>query len=73
MLFGSVSRVEYGPPVGPGDVIVHDVRLVRELESTVFVSGESHVNGVRVLSVDQGVMAFRASASLPAVESIGVA
>lgn len=59
MLFGSTRGVTFGRPVLPGDVLRHHARLTRVLEDTVFVEGESRVGDDVVLTVEQGVLAFR--------------
>lgn len=71
MLFGSASGVSFGAPVMPGDVLRHRVRLVRVLDGTVFVEGDSQVGDRTVLTVEQGVMAFRASGLMPAQSTRG--
>jgi 3-hydroxyacyl-[acyl-carrier-protein] dehydratase len=70
MLFGSASGVSFGAPVMPGDVLRHRVRLSRVLDGTVFVEGDSQVEDRTVLTVQQGVMAFRASELMPAQTTV---
>ena len=65
MLFGSASGVTFGPPVMPGDVLRHRVRLARVMDDAVVVQGDSHVDGAPVLTVTQGVMAFRPADRMP--------
>jgi 3-hydroxyacyl-[acyl-carrier-protein] dehydratase len=65
MLFGSASQVSFGDPVRPGDVLRHRVELARVMDGTVFVRGDSHVGGRPVLTVGQGVMAFRPADHMP--------
>jgi len=59
MLAGKLSEVEFHHRVLPGDVLKHDVRLVKDLSHTVVVEGECLVDGAPVLSVAKALLAFR--------------
>lgn len=59
LLLGAVSDAEFFAPVVPGDVVVHDVRLVRVVGDTAIVRGRAWVDAVTVLSVRQAVLAVR--------------
>lgn len=59
LLLGSVAGVEFGAPVLPGDVVVHDVRLVRVVGDTAIVEGTARVDDVTVLGVRQAVLTVR--------------
>ncbi|HEX6339803.1 3-hydroxyacyl-ACP dehydratase [Umezawaea sp.] len=59
MLAGKLTDVEFHHRVLPGDVLRHDVRLVKDLVHTVAVEGESLVDGTPVLSVSRALLAFR--------------
>lgn len=64
MLFGSLSDVALGAPVLPGSVVEHQVRLLRSLGDTLVFEGESSVDGERVLTVGQVLMAMRPAEAL---------
>jgi 3-hydroxyacyl-[acyl-carrier-protein] dehydratase len=59
MLFGSISDARVHGPVLPGDVIEHEVRLMRMFNDTMILEGESRVDGRPVLEVGRAVMALR--------------
>jgi 3-hydroxyacyl-[acyl-carrier-protein] dehydratase len=59
MLFGSIAGIDLGPTVHPGDVLHHQVELVRDLGDTVVMGGRSVCRGVEVLTVDRITMALR--------------
>lgn len=59
MLAGKLSGLEFRRRVVPGDVLHHDVRLVRAVPGTVIVTGETRVDGEVVLSLERVVLAFR--------------
>jgi 3-hydroxyacyl-[acyl-carrier-protein] dehydratase len=64
MLFGSLNDVSLGAPVLPGDVVEHQVRLVRALGDTLVFEGKSMVGDEPVLTVGQVLMALRPARSL---------
>ncbi|UGY94198.1 3-hydroxyacyl-ACP dehydratase FabZ family protein [Streptomyces gobiensis] len=64
MLFGGASRVEYRRPVLPGEVLEHHIRLGRRFEDAVTVEGETRSGAETVLTVGQGLMAFRPASAL---------
>jgi 3-hydroxyacyl-[acyl-carrier-protein] dehydratase len=66
MLAGKLSGLEFHRRVVPGDVLCHDVRLVRVVPGTVIVAGETRVEGEVVLSLDRVVLAFRSAEMLSA-------
>ncbi|MFI6096981.1 3-hydroxyacyl-ACP dehydratase FabZ family protein [Lentzea sp. NPDC051213] len=59
MLAGRLSGVEFHRQVLPGDVLRHDVRMVKDLAHTVMVEGECTVDGAPVLTVSRALLAFR--------------
>jgi 3-hydroxyacyl-[acyl-carrier-protein] dehydratase len=64
MLLGSVSGVDFHSPVRPGEVVEHEVRLVRAVSDTMIFAGHGSVGGVPVLSVTSAVMALRPAEAL---------
>ena len=68
MLAGKLSGLTFGRRVVPGDVLHHDVRVVRVVPGTVIVSGETTVGGEVVLSLERVMLAFRPAGTLPVAE-----
>lgn len=66
MLFCGMSGVEIHGDAGPGDVLEHQVAILRDLGDTVLCHGTTTVDGRTVLSVDRIVMAMRPAAALAA-------
>lgn len=64
MLFGGMSNVALHGCVLPGDLVEHDVRLVRTLRDTLFFEGRSRVGERPVLDVGRIVMTMRPAAEL---------
>ena len=64
MLFGSVADARFLRPVLPGDLLEHEVRLVRSVGDTVIFEGETRVDGEVVLEVGRAVMAMRPAEEL---------
>jgi 3-hydroxyacyl-[acyl-carrier-protein] dehydratase len=64
MLFGAISGIRIGPPVFPGCVLEHHVRLVRSVAGTLMFAGRSVTQGRDVLEVGQVVMAMRPASTL---------
>jgi 3-hydroxyacyl-[acyl-carrier-protein] dehydratase len=60
-LFGGIAGLRFGPPVRPGDLLVHHTRLVRLFEDAAVLAGTAEVDGTPVLEVEQVVIAFRAA------------
>ena len=58
-LFGGIGGLRFGPPVRPGDLLVHHIRLVRLFEDAAMLAGTAEVDGMPVLEVEQVVIAFR--------------
>jgi 3-hydroxyacyl-[acyl-carrier-protein] dehydratase len=58
-LFGAVSGVRFLRPAIPGDLLWHQVRLLRATASAAVVTGECSSRGEAVLRVERAVMAFR--------------
>lgn len=56
-LAGTLRSVRFGPPVFPGDVLEHEVRLVRAVGATAICTGETASGGDTVLRVGQFVVA----------------
>lgn len=59
MLFGSISDVEVGRPVIPGDVLTHQVRLTRTVGETIVFEGECRVGSELVLAISSIVVTTR--------------
>ncbi|UED88449.1 beta-hydroxyacyl-ACP dehydratase [Streptomyces profundus] len=64
MLFGGASAVEYARPVWPGELVTHHVRLGRVFDEALMVEGEARCGDEVVMTVGQGLMAFRPAAVL---------
>lgn len=64
MLFGGMSGVEVLGAVHPGDVLDHEVVLVRTFSDMVIVSGSSRVGPRTVLRLERVVMAMRDASDL---------
>ena len=60
-LFGGIGGLRFGPPVRPGDLLVHHTRLVRLFADAAVLAGTAEVDGTPVLEVEQVVIAFRAA------------
>ena len=58
-LFGGMSELRFGPPVRPGDVVVHSARIVRDLGDTWIFEGGSQVGDCVVLEVGNAMTALR--------------
>ncbi len=58
-LLGALSGVEFEGSVYPGDVVTHHVRVVRAIDDTVIVEGESRIGEETRLTVRQAVLARR--------------
>ncbi|MFF4016222.1 3-hydroxyacyl-ACP dehydratase FabZ family protein [Streptomyces sp. NPDC001843] len=63
-LLAGVRDARAMAPVLPGSLLVHEVRMVRDLGDTVITAGTSSVNGRAVLSVGQLTLALRPAAAL---------
>lgn len=60
-LFGGIGGLRFGPPVRPGDLLVHHTRLVRLVADAAVLAGSAEVGGTPVLEVERVVIAFRAA------------
>lgn len=58
-LLGGLSGVSFGAAVYPGDVIEHRAEVLRRFPGALTVTGESVVGAMRVLRVEQALMALR--------------
>jgi 3-hydroxyacyl-[acyl-carrier-protein] dehydratase len=58
-LAGVIKDVRFGPPVFPGDVLEHRVRLVRSVGDTAILAGETVAGDRTVLTVAHFVVALR--------------
>jgi 3-hydroxyacyl-[acyl-carrier-protein] dehydratase len=58
-LAGAINGVVFGGPALPGDVLVHEVRLVRAIDDTAIVAGRTTVGDSPVLEIDSFVVALR--------------
>ncbi|GLZ29092.1 3-hydroxyacyl-[acyl-carrier-protein] dehydratase FabZ [Lentzea sp. NBRC 105346] len=61
---GKLSGLSFERAVLPGDVLVHDVRLVKSLSDTVIVAGDTRVGGSIVVSFARVMLAFRPASVL---------
>ncbi|MEO3922639.1 beta-hydroxyacyl-ACP dehydratase [Micromonosporaceae bacterium B7E4] len=59
VLAGSISKVTFGNPVYPGDVLEHRVRLVKVVGETRILEGETVVGGETVMRLGQFVQTLR--------------
>ena len=62
-MLGSYTNATFGAEVRPGDVIRHEINIVRTLEDSIFLAGRCTVDGRSVLEVERG-MALRRSAQI---------
>ncbi|CAM3751571.1 3-hydroxyacyl-ACP dehydratase FabZ family protein [Kibdelosporangium persicum] len=58
-LAGALNGVTFGGRVVPGDVLVHEVSMVRALDDTAIVTGRTSVDGTPVLEIESFVLALR--------------
>ncbi|MFJ9178080.1 3-hydroxyacyl-ACP dehydratase FabZ family protein [Streptomyces sp. NPDC102360] len=58
-LAGAINQVEIGGRARPGDVLEHRVRLVRSVDETAILAGETLVDGREVLRVGTFVVTLR--------------
>jgi 3-hydroxyacyl-[acyl-carrier-protein] dehydratase len=65
-LFGSISGLELVRPVYPGDLVRHEVRLVRAFSDAAMLTGAATVDGVAVMHVGSIAIALREAADLRA-------
>jgi 3-hydroxyacyl-[acyl-carrier-protein] dehydratase len=63
-LFGAISAITFHGPVRPGDVMVHQVKLLRALSDTWMFEGETLVNDEPVLTVERVTIALRPASVL---------
>ncbi|MEV4702003.1 beta-hydroxyacyl-ACP dehydratase [Actinoplanes sp. NPDC049316] len=65
-LAGSIKEIAVEGRVFPGQVIEHHVRLVKAVDGTAILAGESRVDGEPLLRVGSFVVALRDVTDLPA-------
>ncbi|MEV7439344.1 3-hydroxyacyl-ACP dehydratase FabZ family protein [Streptomyces griseoviridis] len=66
-LAGAINEVAFGVRVHPGDVLEHRVRLVKSVDETAILAGETYSAGREVLRISSFVVALRdVSELLPA-------
>lgn len=58
-LAGSINEVTIGVRAYPGDVLEHRVRLVKSVDETAILAGETYVGGRQVLGIGAFVVALR--------------
>ncbi|MFP3989084.1 3-hydroxyacyl-ACP dehydratase [Streptomyces sp. E11-3] len=58
-LAGAINQVAIGGRAYPGDVLEHRVRLIKSVDDTAILAGETLVGGREVLSVGTFVVALR--------------
>ncbi|MGV9319644.1 3-hydroxyacyl-ACP dehydratase FabZ family protein [Streptomyces sp. NPDC003660] len=58
-LAGAINEVAFGVRVHPGDVLEHRVRLVKSVDETAVLAGETYAGGREVLRVGSFVVALR--------------
>ncbi|HET6859683.1 MAG TPA: beta-hydroxyacyl-ACP dehydratase [Streptomyces sp.] len=63
-LLAGVKNARTFGPVYPGQVVDHEVRVVRDLGDTLIITGSSTVEGRKVLEVGQLVLALRGTEAL---------
>ncbi|WNF27994.1 3-hydroxyacyl-ACP dehydratase [Streptomyces sp. C11-1] len=63
-LLAGVKNARTFGPVYPGQVVDHEVRVVRDLGDTLIITGGSSVAGRQVLEVGQLVLALRGTEAL---------
>jgi 3-hydroxyacyl-[acyl-carrier-protein] dehydratase len=63
-LFGSISGLLLLRPVYPGDLVRHEVKLVRAVSDAAVLTGGASVDGVPVMHVGSIIIALRAAADL---------
>ena len=63
-LFGAIKSIEFMAAVVPGDVLRHHVRAQKILPDAALLEGETVVDGVTVMRVDQVVIVSRPAAAI---------
>lgn len=63
-LLAGIRKAELVEPVYPGQVLRHEVELVRAMDDAVILNGDSEVDGRTVLRVGQFIVAPRPIAEL---------
>lgn len=58
-MLGSYTGITFGPPVLPGDLLEHRVRLTRVQRDAMALEGETLVHGRTVLSATRGLVVRR--------------
>lgn len=58
-LAGAINDVRFERPVHPGDVLRHEVRMVRAVADTAILAGATTVDGAPAMSVGHFVVALR--------------
>ncbi|MER5210225.1 3-hydroxyacyl-ACP dehydratase [Streptomyces sp. NPDC002838] len=58
-LAGSINEVTIGARAHPGDVLEHRVRLVKSVDETAILAGETYVGDRQVLGIGAFVVALR--------------
>lgn len=56
---GKLSGLEFHRRAVPGDVLTHEIRLVKRTSDTIIVAGECTVDGEVVVSFSRVMLAFR--------------
>lgn len=70
-LAGSINEVTFGARAYPGDVLEHRVRLVKAVDETAILAGETYAGSREVLRIGAFVVALRDVAELaPAPERV---
>ncbi|OLF09201.1 beta-hydroxyacyl-ACP dehydratase [Actinophytocola xinjiangensis] len=64
MVVGGISGAVFHRPVLPGELLEHDVRLVRALTDTMIFEGECRSGGEVVFEVERVTMAYRPAGML---------
>ncbi|MFG3051493.1 3-hydroxyacyl-ACP dehydratase FabZ family protein [Kitasatospora sp. NPDC048239] len=68
LLLGAVADVRFTGRVRPGDVVEHEVRLVRDFGENLILAGRSTVDGRTVAEIGRASMAVRPAHSLETTE-----
>ncbi|MFI0370694.1 3-hydroxyacyl-ACP dehydratase FabZ family protein [Actinomadura sp. 1N219] len=70
-LAGAINDIRFERPVHPGEVLRHEVRMVRAVADTAILAGETTADGATVMSVGHFVVALRPIEALGPVPQNG--
>lgn len=69
-MLGSYTNATFGADVRPGDVLRHEVNIVRMLDESIFLTGQCTVDGRMVLEVERGMALRRSAQILRSVQNV---